>query len=49
MFKEEKKAKLKGTNPSKNTSGGKDDGVDLSKMTYEEIAKYLEENPDVEL
>lgn len=49
MFKEEKKAKFKGTNPSKNTSGGKDDGVDLSKMTYEEIAKYLEENPDVEL
>lgn len=50
MFKEEKKTKFKGTNPSKNTTkGGSDDGVDLSKMTYEEIAKYLEENPDVEL
>lgn len=49
MFKEDKK-KFKGANPSKNTGKkGNDDGVDLSKMTYEEIAKYLEENPDVEL
>ncbi|OUQ33243.1 hypothetical protein B5E75_10920 [Massilimicrobiota timonensis] len=49
MFKEEKK-KFKGANPSKSTGKkGNDDGVDLSKMTYEEIAKYLEENPDVEL
>lgn len=50
MFKEDKKPKFKGTNPSKNTTkDGSGDGVDLSKMTYEEIAKYLEENPDVEL
>lgn len=50
MFKEDKKPKFKGTNPSKNTiKDGSGDGVDLSKMTYEEIAKYLEENPDVEL
>lgn len=50
MFKEEKKSMFKGANPSKNPmKNGNDDGVDLSKMTYEEIAKYLEENPDVEL
>lgn len=50
MFKEDKKPKFKGTNPSKNTTkDDSGDGVDLSKMTYEEIAKYLEENPDVEL
>lgn len=50
MFKEDKKPKFKGTNPSKNiTKDDSGDGVDLSKMTYEEIAKYLEENPDVEL
>lgn len=47
---EKKKADIKGAKPGKSdTDDADDDKVDLSKMTYDERAKYFEEHPEVEV
>lgn len=47
---EKKKADIKGAEPGKSdTDDADDDKVDLSKMTYDERAKYFEEHPEVEV
>lgn len=48
MFKESK-VKFKGTNPADPGKNDPDHKVDLKDMTYEQLAKYLEENPDANL
>ena len=45
----ESKTKVRGAKPGET---GKDDGdekVDLSKMTYSELAAYMVENPDAKI
>lgn len=47
---EKKQNKFKGAEPGKSdTDDADDDKVDLSKMTYDERAKYFEEHPEVEV
>lgn len=47
---EKKETKIKGAEPGKSdTDDTDDDKVDLSKMTYDERAKYFEEHPDAEV
>ena len=47
---EKKQTKIKGAEPGKgDTDDADDDKVDLSKMTYDERAKYFEEHPEVEV
>ena len=47
--KKTKKTKFKGANPGETGNEDPDKKVDVSKMTYEELAAYLEENPDAEI
>lgn len=51
LFDSEKKTtKIKGAEPGKgDTDDGSEDKVDLSKMTYDERATYLEEHPEIEV
>ena len=51
LFDSEKKTtKIKGAEPGKgDTDDGSEDKVDLSKMTYDERAAYLEEQPEIEV
>ena len=51
LFDSEKKTtKIKGAEPGKgDTDDGSEDKVDLSKMTYDERAAYLEEHPEIEV
>lgn len=44
-----KKTKMKGAAPGETGKEDPDDKVDLSKMSYEEMAAYLAENPDAEI
>lgn len=44
-----KKTKMKGAEPGDPGKEDPDNKVDTSKMTYEELCAYLEENPDAEL
>lgn len=47
---EKKKQEFKGAEPGKaDTDDADDDKVDLSKMTYDERAKYFEEHPDAQV
>lgn len=47
---EKKQTKIKGAEPGKgDTDDADDDKVDLSKMTYDERAKYFEEHPEAEV
>lgn len=47
---EKKKSTMKGAEPGKgDVDDVDDDKVDLSKMTYDERAKYFEEHPDAEV
>jgi hypothetical protein len=46
---ETKKPKMKGAAPGETGKEDIDNKVDVSKMSYEEIATYLEENPDAEI
>ena len=46
---ETKKTKIKGANPGETGKEDPDTKVDVSKMSYEELAAYLEENPDAEI
>lgn len=46
---ETKKTKMKGAEPGDPGKQDPDNKVDTSKMTYEELCAYLEENPDVTL
>lgn len=43
------KPSLKGATPGETGKETPDDKVDVSKMTYEELAQYMDENPDVEV
>lgn len=51
LFDSEKKTtKIKGAEPGKgDTDDGSEDKVDLSEMTYDERAAYLEEHPEIEV
>lgn len=51
LFKEEKPAKIeiKGVKPAEPFRGDPTAGVDLSRMTYTQLAAYLAENPDAKL
>ncbi|MBS5822413.1 MAG: phage scaffolding protein [Clostridium argentinense] len=44
-----KKTKIKGANPGETGKEDPDTKVDISKMSYEELAAYLDENPDAEI
>lgn len=44
-----KKTKMKGAEPGDPGKEDPDNKVDTSKMTYDELCAYLEENPDAEL
>lgn len=44
-----KKTKIKGANPGETGKEDPDIKVDVSKMSYEELAAYLDENPDAEI
>lgn len=46
---ESKKTKIKGAAPGETGKEDPDTKVDVSKMSYEELAAYLEENPDAEI
>lgn len=46
---ETKKTKIKGANPGEAGKEDPDTKVDVSKMSYEELAAYMEENPDAEI
>lgn len=46
---ENKKAKIKGAEPGEPGREDPDDKVDLSKMTYDERAAYLDEHPEIEV
>lgn len=46
---ETKKTKFKGANPGETGNEDPDKKIDISKMSYEELAAYLEENPDAEI
>ena len=46
---ETKKTTMKGAKPAETGKEDPDSKVDVSKMTYEEIAAYMEENPDAEI
>lgn len=50
LFDSKKETKFKGAEPGKgDTDDADDDKVDLSKMTYDERAKYFEEHPEAEV
>nr|WP_308742096.1 phage scaffolding protein [uncultured Anaerocolumna sp.] len=44
-----KKTKIKGAEPGEPGNESGDGNVDISKMTYSELAAYMEENPDVKI
>ena len=44
-----KKAQVKGAKPGESGNDDGEHGVDFSKMTYEELAAYMVENPDVKI
>ena len=44
-----KKPEVKGAKPAESGNEPPDDNVDTSKMTYEELAAYMEENPDAQI
>lgn len=44
-----KKPKMKGAKPGEAGNEDGDKAPDITKMTYEELAAYMEENPDVEI
>lgn len=46
---ETKKQTLKGATPGETGTEDPDTKVDVSKMTYEELAAYMENNPDAEI
>lgn len=46
---ETKKTKFKGANPGEAGNEDPDKKVDFTKMSYEELAAYMEENPDAEI
>ncbi len=46
LFEAEKKPSFKGAKPGEAGKEEPDGKVDVSKMTYEELAAYMEENPD---
>lgn len=46
LFEAEKKPSFKGAKPGEGGKEEPDGKVDVSKMTYEELAAYMEENPD---
>lgn len=45
----ESKKKVKGAEPGESGNEEGDQGVDLSKMSYSELAAYMAENPDVKI
>lgn len=47
LFEQTSKTKIKGANPGE--SGDGDQGIDTSKMTYSELAAYMEQNPDAKI
>jgi len=49
LFEAEKKPSFKGAKPGETGKEEPDGGVDVSKMTYEELAAYMEENPAAEI
>jgi len=49
LFEGEKKTKLKGAKPGESGIEDGDKKPDFAKMSYEELAAYMEENPDVEI
>ena len=49
LFDAEKIPKLKGAKPAESGNEPPDTGVDISKMSYEEISAYMESNPDVKI
>lgn len=44
-----KEVKFKGAVPGSSTKVDKSDEIDISKMTYSELAAYMAENPDVKI
>jgi hypothetical protein len=46
---ETKKTQIKGAKPGETGKEKPDGKVDISKMSYEELAAYMEENPDAEI
>ncbi|MGL5973497.1 MAG: phage scaffolding protein [Oscillospiraceae bacterium] len=44
---ETKKTKVKGAEPGETGKEGPDSKIDITKMSYEELAAYMAENPDV--
>lgn len=44
-----KKTTMKGAKPGEAGNEDPDNAVDITKMSYEELAAYLEENPDAEI
>lgn len=49
LFETQKKQTFKGAKPGEAGNEEPDGRVDVSKMTYEELAAYMEENPDAEI
>lgn len=49
LFTTETKPKMKGAAPGETGNEEPDGKVDFSKMTYEEIATYMEQNPDAKI
>ena len=45
----ESKKQVKGANPGESGNEEGDRGVDVSKMSYSELAAYLAENPDAKI
>jgi membrane-associated HD superfamily phosphohydrolase len=46
---ETKKTQFKGATPGETGNESGDKGIDIAKMSYEELASYLEANPDAEI
>jgi hypothetical protein len=46
---EQKKASMRGAKPGETGKEDPDDEVDISKMSYEELAAYMEANPDAKI
>jgi hypothetical protein len=49
LFEETKKPAIKGAKPGETGNEDLDNRVDVSKMTYEELAAYMEANPDAKI
>lgn len=49
LFEESKKTQVKGAKVGESGNEEGDRGVDTSKMTYSELAKYMAENPDAQI